>query len=181
VSVRLWARIAPRLATMRSTASRNWANLAGVAGVSLLMAAVAAAGGASGDFRSDWYARLRKPSWQPPGAVIGAVWSVLYTLTAVSGSLLWVRRRDSRARSLMSLFLIQAVLNVAFTPLLTRARSPELAAADSAALGLTVTALTARAWPVRRSAAVLLLPYVAWTGFATFLSYRIVALNRGRH
>jgi translocator protein len=156
----------------------DWANVAGVAGVSLLMVAVAAAGGALGDFRSDWYTRLRKPSWQPPGAVIGAVWSVLYTLTAISGSLLWARRRDPRTRPLFGLFLIQAVLNVAFTPLLTRARSPELAAADSAALGLTVAALTTLAWPVRRSAAVLLLTYAAWTGFATFLSYRIVALNR---
>jgi tryptophan-rich sensory protein len=166
---------------MRTSTGRDWANLAGGAGVSVLMAAVAVAGGASGDFRSDWYTQLRKPRWQPPGAVIGAVWSVLYTLTAISGSLLWARRRDPRARPLFSLFLIQAVLNVAFTPLLTRARSPELAAADSAALGLTVAALTALAWPVRRSAAVLLLPYVAWTGFATFLSYRIVTLNRSTH
>jgi translocator protein len=164
---------------MRTTAGRDWTNVAGAAGVTALMAAVAVAGGASGGFRSDWYVRLRKPAWQPSGAVIGAVWSGLYTLTAISGSLLWARRRDPRARPLLGLFLIQAALNAAFTPLLTRARSPELAAADSAALGVTVAALTVLAWPVRRTAAVLLLPYVAWTGFATFLSYRIVALNRG--
>jgi translocator protein len=173
--------MAPRLATMLTSTERDRANLAGVVGAAALMAAVAAAGGASGDFRSDWYMRLRKPRWQPPGAAIGAVWSVLYTLTAISGGLLWARRRDPRARPLLGLFVIQALLNAAFTPLLTRARSPELAAADSAALGLTVAALTAVAWPVRRSAAVLLLPYVAWTGFATFLSYRIVTLNRNAH
>lgn len=44
---------------------------------------------------SRWYRRLRKPDWQPPGAVFGPVWSVLYAL--IAASMLDVRRRRGGA------------------------------------------------------------------------------------
>lgn len=144
-------------------------------GVAAVTAGVAAAGSAAGDFDSSWYRRLKKPAWQPGGATIGAVWTGLYALTAVSGSML----AGGRRRGLLTgLFALQYVLNAAFTPLLTRRRSLVLATADSAALFATVTALVVAAWPVRRTAAMLLVPYAAWTAFATYLSATLVRLNR---
>ena len=146
-------------------------------GIVAVTVGVAAAGGAAGDFDSRWYRRLRKPGWQPGGAAIGTVWSVLYVLTAASAYIL--ARGPRRRRGLLGgLFVIQYVLNAAFTPLLTRRRDLTLATADSAALLVTVSALTVAAWPVRRAAAVMLLPYVVWTAFATYLSATLVRLNR---
>ncbi len=65
-------------------------DLTGLLLVTGLMVAAAGLGGASGDFNSRWYKRLKKPGFQPPGQTIGAVWSVLYMLTTATGFLLWL-------------------------------------------------------------------------------------------
>lgn len=152
-------------------------NVYGIAGAIALTAAVAVVGGAGGDFRSQWYQRLRKPSWQPSGATIGTVWSILYTGIAVAGSVLWVRR-SSAGRELAPLFVAQSVLNAAWTPVFTRARRLDLATADCAALTAVNAGLVTSAWRTSRLAGLLLLPYLAWTAFATFLSWTLYRLNR---
>ena len=40
----------------------------------------------------DWYARLDKPPFNPPGWLFGPVWTALYVLIAVAGWRVW--RRD---------------------------------------------------------------------------------------
>ena len=150
------------------------------AGIVLVTAAVAAAGGAAGDFESEWYRRLKKPAWQPSGAVIGGVWSVLYTAIATAGVLLWPRRSRPEFAAVRWLFIAQWLLNAAWTPLFTRARRLDLALADCAALTGVNVALVARAWRVRPLAAVLLAPYAAWTAFATFLTWTLLRLNRAQ-
>ncbi|MBJ7599666.1 MAG: hypothetical protein DLM67_07925 [Candidatus Nephthysia bennettiae] len=152
-------------------------DLVGVLAVMGLTAAVAVAGGAAGDFRSRWYAELRKPAWQPSGTTIGAVWSVLYVSIAAAGSILWLRR--GRAGSgILALFVSQSLLNAAWTPLFTRARRPDLAAAECVMLTAVNAGLVVSAWRVCRPAALLLVPYLVWTAFATFLSWTIYRLNR---
>ena len=151
----------------------------GVLAVVGLTAAVAVVGGAAGDFRSRWYTELRKPAWQPPGAAIGAIWSLLYVSIATAGSLLWLRRGRAHP-AVAPLFVAQSVLNAAWTVLFTRAKSPALATADCAALTAVNAGLVACAWPVWRPAALLLVPYTLWTAFATFLSWTIYRLNAPR-
>jgi len=148
----------------------------GILGVVGLTAAVAVVGGAAGDFRSKWYTELRKPAWQPSGAVIGTVWSALYVTIATAGSMLWLERRRA-SPAVAALFVTQSVLNAAWTVLFTRAKSPALATADCAALTAVNAGLVAVAWPVRRPAAVLLVPYLMWSAFATFLSWTIYRSN----
>jgi translocator protein len=154
-------------------------DILGVLAVVGLTASVAVVGAAAGDFRSKWYADLRKPAWQPSGAAIGAIWSVLYVTIATAGSLLWLQRRRATP-AIATLFMAQAVLNAAWTLLFTRAKSPALAAADSAALTTVNVGLVACAWSVRRLDAVLLVPYLLWTAFATFLSWTVYRLNSSR-
>jgi translocator protein len=155
------------------------ADILGVLAVVGLTAGVAVVGGAAGDFRSKWYAELRKPAWQPSGAAIGAVWSVLYVTIATAGSLLWLQRRRA-SPAVATLFVAQSVLNAAWTVLFTRVKSPALAAGDSAVLTAVNVGLVGSAWSVRRLAAVLLVPYLLWTAFATFLSWTIYRLNSSR-
>ena len=152
-------------------------NICGIVGAFALTAAAAVVGGLAGDFRSEWYRDLRKPSWQPSAATIGTVWSILYTEIAIAGSLLWVRR--SRAgREIGPLFVAQSLLNAAWTPLFTRARRLDLATMDCAALVVVNTGLVTSASRASRLAGLLLFPYLVWSGFATFLSWTLYRLNR---
>ncbi len=163
---------------MRNHAARDRSDLAGTAAIIAATLATAVGGSLSGDFNSDWYQRLRKPVWQPSGTLIGAVWTVLYTLTALAAGLVWRRRERLPSRRLWVLLALQYVLNFAFTPLFTRRRSLPLATLDCALLAASVWMLVAWAWPVRRLAAALLLPYALWSTFATALSLRLWQLNR---
>ena len=64
--------------------------------------------GAMGGFflPGEWYAGLRKPSWNPPSWIFGPVWTVLYATMAVVAWLVWKRGGFSDQRVALSLFLV---------------------------------------------------------------------------
>ncbi len=141
------------------------------------VAATAAAGGAAADPRSDWYQSLRKPSWQPPPWAFPLVWTPLYVSIGYAGARALARQRDHGP--LIRALLTDLALNAAWTAVFFRVRKPRAALAEIAGLNLANAALIRRAWQADRTAALLLLPYAAWTGFATALNTEIVLLNPG--
>lgn len=149
----------------------------GTAAIMGLTALTAFGSRASSAYGSVWFRSLRKPPWEPSGAIIGPVWAVLHAGTALSASLLWRRRGEHDMKGLMGLFALQYLLNYAFTPLLTLRRSLALSTIDSGGLHLAVDAIVVLAWRVHRTAALLMLPYSAWTLFTTVLSARVWRLN----
>jgi tryptophan-rich sensory protein len=116
--------------------------------------AAAAAGGLATDPGSSWFRQLDKPSWYPPPATFGIVWSGLYAATAWAAGAVLTRAAAERrpfARALAGNLL----LNAAWTPLFFRAHRPWAAAAA-------------------------LVPYAGWTAFATALSAAIARRNPRR-
>ena len=59
-----------------------------------------------------WYRTLRKPSWTPPGSVIGAVWTVLYILAALSALIVWNLPSVSVPAVIVILFIVNVAMNV---------------------------------------------------------------------
>lgn len=122
----------------------------------------------------DWYAGLNKPSWNPPGWLFGPVWAALYTLMAVAAWLVWKRAGLSRP---LAFYGAQLALNAAWTPLFFGARQMGWALFEILLLWLAV-AFTLRAFRrVHAAAGALLLPYLAWVSFATFLNFTLWRLN----
>jgi translocator protein len=149
------------------------AAFAGATTGAAFLGALASGGGA----RSAWYRALRKPPYQPPPAIFGPVWMVLYGLIATSGYRVWRTHSVARNRAL-ALWGTQLALNAAWSPLFFRARRPRAALAVLSALA---PAVAAYAWTARRAdrtAGALVVPYVAWTGFALALNAAIVRRNR---
>lgn len=146
-----------------------------------IVAAVGATAGIGGAatapvVESRWYRRLRKPDWQPPGAVFGPVWSVLYAL--IAASMLDVRRRRGGAdRGLWVLYGSNLALNLAWTLIFFRGRSPLAASAEIVALEATTVALIVRVRPISPLAALALVPYALWVAFASALSWAIASRN----
>jgi translocator protein len=148
----------------------------------LILSAVAATAGLGARattpaLDSRWYRRLDKPSWQPPAPVFGPVWTVVYALVATS--MLAARRNggDDAQRPLFVLFGTNLALNLVWTLIFFRGRSPLAAGVESLALEGTTVALIVRAWPTSRLAALLLVPYALWLVFATALTWAIWARN----
>jgi tryptophan-rich sensory protein len=126
---------------------------------------------------SRWYRRLDKPSWQPPGPVFGPVWTVIYALIAASMVTLRRHAGDESQRPLFVLFGTNLALNLAWTLIFFRGRSPLAAGVEILALEGTTVALIVRARPTSRLAALLLAPYALWLAFATALTWAIWARN----
>lgn len=143
----------------------------------LATGAAAAAGSVATDADSAWYRTLTKPRWQPPAAAFPLVWTPLYTLIALAGARALDRLSGPQRASFTRRYATDLALNAAWTALFFRMRNPRLALAEIAALNAANVALLRRAWQADRAAGAMLLPYVAWTGFATALNASIAARN----
>jgi translocator protein len=131
-------------------------------------------GRAAASSLTDWYPALKKPPWTPPGWVFGPVWTLLYPMIAVAGWLAW---REGRSRIGPLLFLLQLALNAAWPWLFFGQRRLDLAFYDVVALCVATLATVVAFWRVSRGASVMLLPYLAWVGFACVLTRAIWRLN----
>jgi translocator protein len=137
-------------------------------------AAAAVLGGLATDPGSAWFRGLDKPPWYPPPQAFGIVWTGLYAGIAwAAGEALAKGAGPSFARA----YAANLVLNAAWTPLFFRAHRPWPAAAESAALTASTVDLARRAARASRPAGVVLVPYAAWTAFATALTVAIARRN----
>jgi tryptophan-rich sensory protein len=125
----------------------------------------------------EWYASLRKPSWNPPNWIFGPVWTALYTMMGVAAWLVWKRGGFAEQRRPLGLFLLQLALNAAWTPLFFGMHALGPAFAEIVLLWVTIVATLAAFWPVSRTAACLLAPYLAWVSFAAALNFTLWRLN----
>jgi benzodiazapine receptor len=128
--------------------------------------AVAAAIGGVGARRApEVYRRLDKPSWAPPAAAFGPVWTGLYAAMGVSAFRL--ARRSVRAP--LCLHAAQLALNAAWPLAFFSARDRRVSLGVIVGLDVLVAAevVAAREDTV---AAGLLTPYLAWCLFATALN-----------
>jgi len=126
-----------------------------------------------------WYASLVKPSWNPPNSIFGPVWSVLYVLMAVAAWLVWRKAGFSGAGLALTLFVVQLALNALWSFLFFGQHRPDLAFADIVVLWLAVLAVAVLFWRVDHVAGGLMVPYIAWVGFASYLNFVLWRLNPG--
>ena len=124
-----------------------------------------------------WYASLAKPSWNPPNAIFAPVWSVLYVLMGVAAWLVWRRAGFSGAGVSLALFVVQLVLNALWSYLFFGLHRPDIAFFDIVALWVMILVVTVLFWRVDRLAGGLMLPYVVWVTFASYLNYVLWRLN----
>jgi tryptophan-rich sensory protein len=161
------------------SAGKRKQNILGlVAWLAIVLGAAAAAAIASIP-APEFYAQLAKPSWAPPAWLFGPVWSVLYLMIAVSAWLIWLRRAQPGVRLGLWLFMLQLVLNAAWTWLFFHWHRGALSFAEILLFWLATVATIVAFHRVRPVAAYLLLPYLAWASFATTLTYAVWQRNPG--
>jgi translocator protein len=150
-------------------------SLFGLAGFLVVCFAAAASGAAFPP--GDWYERLAKPSWRPPNWLFAPVWTVLYIVIAVAGWLVWRKFGFVGATLPLGIYGISLLLNAAWSICFFGLRRPDIAFADVSLLWLSIVATIFVFYPVERTAALLLLPYLAWVSFAAMLNLAIWRMN----
>jgi tryptophan-rich sensory protein len=122
-----------------------------------------------------WYAGLNKPRWTPPNWLFGPVWTILFLAMAIAAWLVW--RKVGLTAAPMRLFLLQLLLNVMWSALFFRLRSPGPAFAEIVMLWVAILATAIEFWRAVPAAGWLLLPYWIWVSYAAALNFSIWRLN----
>lgn len=146
---------------------------AGFLGWLVLVFAFAALGAIGSSSAPVFYAQLAKPGWAPPASVFGPVWSALYLMMAVAVWLVWREATHPARRQALALFLVQLLANALWSWLFFSWRTGLGAFADVLLMWGLIVATMAVFWRVRRAAAWLLLPYLAWVSFASGLTWTV--------
>lgn len=121
-----------------------------------------------------WYAALAKPSWTPPNAVFGPVWTVLYLLIAIAGWLVW---RTGRGRVAFAIWAVGLALNAVWSWLFFGRQAVGPALIDIVLLWCAIAGFMWAARKVSPMASLLFLPYLLWVSYATALNLAIWRLN----
>lgn len=160
---------------MMSLAADRWTL---IAVATLIVGVVAVVGGLATEI-GEWYEGLNFPSWRPPNWVFGPAWTLIFFLTATSGVIAWEQAPDDQTRLwLLALFLVNAALNIAWSPLFFKLRRPDWALAELVFLWLSIVSLIVAVGGISPFAGALLAPYLLWVSFAGFLNWTMVKLNR---
>ncbi|WP_198672086.1 TspO/MBR family protein [Pseudogemmobacter bohemicus] len=121
-----------------------------------------------------WYESLAKPLFNPPNWVFAPVWTALYGVIGVAG---WRSWEKSDNLGLRSLWILQLVLNYAWSPAFFGLENPRLALLVIGLLFMTILTFIMRARKSEKVSAALFLPYLAWVSFAAVLNFEIWRLN----
>jgi translocator protein len=139
--------------------------------------AAAFIGGQGSADAGTFYAELSRPGWAPPGWLFGPVWAVLYTLMALAAWLVWRAAGLPRALPALLLYALQLVANALWSWFFFAWRNGLAALLDITVLWLLIAATAALFWRIHRLAGVLMLPYLAWAGFAAALTLALWLRN----
>jgi tryptophan-rich sensory protein len=126
-----------------------------------------------------WFDKLNKPSWNPPAFLFAPVWTTLYLLMGISLALIWKNKTpEVEKRTTYLLFATQLFLNFWWSILFFHFHSPALALIDIILMAITIIITIFVFSNFSKTASWLLVPYIVWVSFATFLNFSIWNLNR---
>ncbi len=155
--------------SQRSTLSQT----VGLAAWLAVVFAAAAIGALASIDAGAFYAQLVRPAWAPPASAFGPVWSVLYLLMGIAAWLVWREQGARHLRAALALFVVQLCANALWSWLFFAWRSGAFAFAEVLVLLALIAATTTVFWRIRRLAGVLMLPYLAWVGLASALTWAV--------
>ncbi len=126
---------------------------------------------------ASWYMLLEKPSFTPPDWLFGPVWSTLYVLMGIS--LFLVVRHAIKGSSIraVQLFFLQLFLNLLWSIVFFGSHSIGGGLVVIITMWFLIVLTILKFAKISQTASLLLLPYLAWVTFATYLNFAIFMLN----
>ncbi|MFA5172844.1 MAG: TspO/MBR family protein [Candidatus Paceibacterota bacterium] len=125
-----------------------------------------------------WYAGIVKPALNPPSWVFGPVWTTLFAFMGIAAFLVWkkgLNRKDVKIA--LGIFLGQLVLNTFWSIIFFGLHSPGGAFIEIIFLWLAIFATIIAFVKISKPAAWLLIPYILWVSFASYLNFMIWISN----
>ena len=124
--------------------------------------------------RDEWYKKQKKSSLTPPGYVFGIAWSILYVILAIYFVLALNVPGSQKA---LAYFIIQMLFNISWTYVFFRRRLQVTAFIMILVMILFSVLSMMEMFKLNKMIALLLIPYIAWLCFATYLNGYIILNN----
>ena len=125
-----------------------------------------------------WYTTLAQPYFAPPSWLFGPVWLTLYTLMGIAAYLVWQKwQSDAESRVPLVIYFLHLILNAFWSIVFFGFRDPGTAFVVIMILLAIIFYLTLAFSRTDTYAGYLMVPYLTWVGFASFLNYYIWILN----
>jgi tryptophan-rich sensory protein len=125
----------------------------------------------------DWYEGIRLPVGAPDGRLIGIAWAIVYFFATFAALIFWNARGKRTFSLIVVLFATNAILNALWSFIFFVQRNPVAAFAEMTVLNLINLLLVILLWGYDKRSSVLLLPYLFWVAYASYLTYQIIILN----
>lgn len=124
------------------------------------------------------YKTLEQPPLSPPGWLFPVVWIILYALMGIAAALVFYADADQKEKqSALILYAAQLFVNFLWSIIFFRAEWFWAAAVVILLLDLLVFLTILRFRSISRPAAWLMVPYLLWILFATYLNIGVALLN----
>ena len=127
-------------------------------------------------FKSVWYYNLTKPPLAPPDWIFPPVWSILYFSMLVA-LLLYLFKPAQNKKSGYIDFIAQLILNLLSTPAFFYLKNMFLALIVIILLDIFVILTIKSFYKVSKISGLILIPYLIWILFATYLNIGYLVLN----
>jgi tryptophan-rich sensory protein len=122
---------------------------------------------------STWYNTLNRSNLTPPNYVFPIAWTILYGIIGACGWLIWREPLFSKLSVIKTLYVTQLILNWSWMPLFSHYHFTGLSLVVLAAMDILVCALIWLTYRKIRLVSALMMPYLLWILFATYLNFYI--------
>lgn len=124
-----------------------------------------------------WYETLNKPSFNPPNYLFAPVWTSLFILMGIALFLIWKDCEIKNQKSAFGIFSIQLILNLLWSIIFFGLHNPTMAFIEILILLIFIKLNIVCFFRIKKISGILLIPYLLWVIFASFLNYNIIILN----
>jgi tryptophan-rich sensory protein len=124
-----------------------------------------------------WYSALHRSTLTPPNYVFPVAWTILYATIGTCGWLIWGKSQFPRLNVIKTLYLAQLILNWSWTPLFFHYHLTGLSMIVLGVMDILVSALVWLACRKMKAVSLLMLPYLLWILFASYLNFYIWLYN----
>ena len=128
-------------------------------------------------YNSDWFDALNKPLLNPPSEVFSPVWVALYSMMALSLILFVSEKTDESKIKGYLCFGIQLFFNLIWSPVFFLLQNIGFAFFIIILLDIFAILTVKEFYKVSKFCALLLIPYIVWILFATYLNGAYFYLN----
>ncbi|MFN5382411.1 MAG: TspO/MBR family protein [Alphaproteobacteria bacterium] len=122
---------------------------------------------------STWYSTLNRSTLTPPNYVFPIAWTILYGVIGACGWLIWRAPFFDNLKLIKLLYVVQLILNWSWTPLFFHYHLTGFSLMILSFMDIIVGILMLLAHPKVKTVSLLMIPYLLWILFASYLNFYI--------